>query len=707
MVKALFLLMISIPLFSATPLFKFVAIADLHCGIDAHVEKMRNFFETSYQRDNPDFFVALGDLSGDVPTMLPRLANVFEHAPAKVYAVSGNHDDAYANHPEYFTNALGPLEYGFDHKGIHFFVWWSQAYKYVNMKADFDKVPLTTPIILFQHYQIESGEYPSLQNRSNLMTVLHGHEHYARNYVVPNTAVQVYGLPNLTGGYYLCTVMSDGSVTYLHKTFQNDIIPADSAPVVTITQKPVAPLSGSVTFRGTAHDDGKVVKVEYCVDAPAKLVWKPVEGTNDWSVTVNTREIGNGTRKFLFRAIDSTGRETVYYAAFTANVVNEPQGITLAMDKSSYAAGDSVAVNFVNGTGWPKDWFGIFPVNAPDSEEYCIARRYTDNTPNYGNYGWVSGKINFTGMPSGAYEVRMFENDKWVKIASCPFEVSGSVLASGAEFVRTDTLTKGTWKGVYGNAGYVLPGNDTLLPSFINLKTNKVQTSITIDTTTDVRALQKVNGDTAKRIVSFWHGGSGPVFEVSVSITDGKVHAMSFYVIDWSLTGNPKFQRIEILDSATGIILATREISKYKGGKYLNWKIYGKVKFRFVNIYPAYGENVSGIFFGSETVSMTSAETFQANLKCKSAVAPLLAVSPNPLRSKAIFTVGVSDGATLSVYSLSGRLLRSWSNGETATPYQIVWDGSDVNGKILAAGVYVARLSTKTKNVALPLVLKK
>ena len=32
--------------FCATPVFKFAAVADLHCRGDADVEKMRNFFET-------------------------------------------------------------------------------------------------------------------------------------------------------------------------------------------------------------------------------------------------------------------------------------------------------------------------------------------------------------------------------------------------------------------------------------------------------------------------------------------------------------------------------------------------------------------------------------------------------------------------------------------------------------------------------------
>lgn len=319
--------------FCATPIFKFAAIADLHCRGDADVEKMRNFFETVSTRDNPDFFVIPGDISDDVPTVLPRLANVFNHAPVKVYPVSGNHDDAGGWQPEYFTDAFGPIEYSFDHKGIHFTVLWTQAfpqsYSTVRTKtfldwmvSDITKVPATTPIIIFQHYPPGPDQYPAIQNQTNVTAILHGHNHEIVNSVVPQTQVQVHGLPSLYDGYYLYTVLSDGTLTYEMKPFQNDLKPVDLTPVVTLTQKPMSPLSNLVSVSGTASDDGKVVRVEYCVEARFKLVWLPVNGTDNWSGTIDTRLVSNGTRKFLFRAIDNIGQETIYYADFTGLVMN-------------------------------------------------------------------------------------------------------------------------------------------------------------------------------------------------------------------------------------------------------------------------------------------------------------------------------------------------------------------------------------------------
>ena len=319
--------------FCATPVFKFAAIADLHCYGDANVEKMRNFLETVSTRDNPDFFVILGDISDDAPTVLPRLANVFNHARVKVYPVSGNHDDAGGWQPEYFTDAFGPIEYSFDHKGIHFTVLWTQAFPrsystvrtetFLNwMVSDIAKVPASTPIIIFQHYPPGSDQYPAIQNQPNVTAILHGHKHEILSSVVPQTQVQVHGLPSMYDGYYLCTVLSDGTLTYEIKPFQNDLKPADLTPVVTLTQKPISPLNNIVSVSGTASDDGKVVRVEYCVQAPFKLVWLPVNGTDNWSASIDTRLIGNGTRKFLFRAIDNIGQETIYYADFTDLVMN-------------------------------------------------------------------------------------------------------------------------------------------------------------------------------------------------------------------------------------------------------------------------------------------------------------------------------------------------------------------------------------------------
>jgi len=319
--------------FCATPVFKFAAIADLHCRGDADVEKMRNFFETVSTRDNPDFFVILGDISDDVPTVLPRLANVFNHAPVKVYPVSGNHDDAEGWEPKYFTDAFGPIEYSFDHKGIHFTVLWTQAYPrsmstvrtktFLDwMVSDITKLPNTTPIIIFQHFPLSSDQYPAIQNQPNVTAILHGHNHEIQNSVVPQTQVQVHGLPSLYDGYYLCTVLSNGTLTYEIKPFQNDLKPPDQTPVVNLTQEPTSPLSNLVSVSGTASDDGKVVRVEYCVEARFKLVWLPVNGTDNWSASIDTRLVGNGTRKFLFRAIDNIGQETIYYANFTGLVMN-------------------------------------------------------------------------------------------------------------------------------------------------------------------------------------------------------------------------------------------------------------------------------------------------------------------------------------------------------------------------------------------------
>jgi hypothetical protein len=294
---------------------------------------MRNFFETVSTRDNPDFFVILGDISDDVPTVLPRLANVFSHASVKVYPISGNHDDAEGWQPEYFADAFGPLEYSFDHKDIHFTVLWTQAYprSYSTVRtktfldwmvSDITRVPATTPIIIFQHFPPSPDQYLAIQNQPNVTAILHGHNHEIMNSVVPQTQVQVHGLPSLYDGYYLYTVVSDGTLTYEKKPFQNDLAPADLTPVVTLTQKPISPLSNLVSVSGTAGDDGKVVRVEYCVEARFKLVWLPVNGTDNWSTTIDTRPVGNGTRKFLFRAIDNIGQETIYYADFTGLVMN-------------------------------------------------------------------------------------------------------------------------------------------------------------------------------------------------------------------------------------------------------------------------------------------------------------------------------------------------------------------------------------------------
>ncbi len=170
-----------------------------------------------------------------------------------------------------------------------------------------------------------------------------------------------------------------------------------------------------------------------------------------------------------------------------------------------------------------------------------------------------------------------------------------------ASFVGTDSTTQGNWIGPYGNAGYNVIGDAASYPSYVSV-TPSGQTSYTwASQTSDVRALQYSEPGTNSRIAASWYSSSS--FKINVNLTDGQIHPVSLYVMDWDSNG--RSEQIQVLNAAHGTVLDTETISKFSGGDYLTWNISGNVVFKITDLS---GTNavVSGIFIGAPTTGGTS-----------------------------------------------------------------------------------------------------
>jgi flagellar hook assembly protein FlgD len=74
-----------------------------------------------------------------------------------------------------------------------------------------------------------------------------------------------------------------------------------------------------------------------------------------------------------------------------------------------------------------------------------------------------------------------------------------------------------------------------------------------------------------------------------------------------------------------------------------------------------------------------------------------LEVFPNPFRSETTLRCSVPrrDAVELSIFDVAGRQVRILRTGETeAGTLETIWDGRDVAGRRVSAGVYLARLRT-------------
>jgi hypothetical protein len=164
---------------------------------------------------------------------------------------------------------------------------------------------------------------------------------------------------------------------------------------------------------------------------------------------------------------------------------------------------------------------------------------------------------------------------------------SGSATAA---FVKTDSTTQGTWKGVYGANGSAIDNDSTNYPVYAQVTLNNEFAYTWSASTADVRALQKYAG--SDRIASTWYASSS--FNIDVNITDGNTHQVAVYCLDWDYGG--RSERIDVLDGTNGSVLDSRSVSGFSNGVYLVWTVSGHVNFRVTT--TGLGNAVaSGLFF--------------------------------------------------------------------------------------------------------------
>jgi flagellar hook assembly protein FlgD len=56
-------------------------------------------------------------------------------------------------------------------------------------------------------------------------------------------------------------------------------------------------------------------------------------------------------------------------------------------------------------------------------------------------------------------------------------------------------------------------------------------------------------------------------------------------------------------------------------------------------------------------------------------------------------------GMELKIYDVSGRLVRQWDYPTIRQSDQVTWDGKDISGQQVPAGVYFVRLETSNKSI--------
>ena len=164
-------------------------------------------------------------------------------------------------------------------------------------------------------------------------------------------------------------------------------------------------------------------------------------------------------------------------------------------------------------------------------------------------------------------------------------------LVSTAVFVRSDTTTRGNWKGAYGVEGHQVQGETAAYPAYV-AATPSGHTAFTwAASTSDPRALSKP-ASPFDRNASCWYAGA--TFNVELNFSDAQARQVAVYMLDFDGVG--RSQRVDVLDPG-GAVLDTRNVTGFQNGQYLVWNLTGRVTLRFTNTGPG-NAVMSGLFFG-------------------------------------------------------------------------------------------------------------
>ncbi|HTJ12625.1 MAG TPA: alpha-L-rhamnosidase C-terminal domain-containing protein [Dinghuibacter sp.] len=195
-----------------------------------------------------------------------------------------------------------------------------------------------------------------------------------------------------------------------------------------------------------------------------------------------------------------------------------------------------------------------------------------------GGAGQEDGGLVLRALPPGRYHWKLIYGSLNKPVKASP---------AGWDYTITkfkqDSLTKGNWKGKYGQEGYVLFNyydkgkNLERIPSFVSrIRLNK-------------------QGDTLGAIVTRDPTACQQTMTMDIGTTDTAEHRIALYFLDWD--GKGRRSAVEVFDlGSLNLIAPVQMIRNYRRGKYLVFRFHGSIRLRIDQVR---GDNaaMSGVFF--------------------------------------------------------------------------------------------------------------
>jgi uncharacterized repeat protein (TIGR03803 family) len=160
------------------------------------------------------------------------------------------------------------------------------------------------------------------------------------------------------------------------------------------------------------------------------------------------------------------------------------------------------------------------------------------------------------------------------------FELPGAATSrSTANFIKSDTTTQGNWINTYGTVGYNVINSGSSYPASLTVTPSNELSYTWTTSATAVQALEAAPGSgDSYRVAACWYSATS--FTVDVDFTDGQMHDIELYLLDYN-GGNARTEQIQFSNPATLTFLSTQAASNFSGGVYYNWVVSGNVLITF------------------------------------------------------------------------------------------------------------------------------
>jgi len=219
-----------------------------------------------------------------------------------------------------------------------------------------------------------------------------------------NPSGSISGTPSLAGSFPFTVQVNDGAG--LSASANLSINVASPVPTVSISSPANgASVSGTVTVSGTASDSVSISSVQVALDGGS---YSSASGTNNWTFSLNTASLPNGSHTLIAKVSDAAG----------ISATSSPVSITVnngstAADCTLFASPSGNNANSGTSASSPKTFTGAAAVTQPGSVVCLLGGTYnlsstfyppTSGSPSswivYKNYGdgpvnlvWTAGAI--------------------------------------------------------------------------------------------------------------------------------------------------------------------------------------------------------------------------------------------------------------------------------------------------------------------------